>query len=283
MNFRNRRLGFVCAALLCTFFPDRSASADLLQITVTNDQGVGGLALTPLWVGLSNGTFGTFNVGSNLNGTPLEVLAELGSTAPITSAFSGFGPRATIGGGSLLPGASASTLLNVMNPGTTRFLNYASMIIPSNDLFIGNPNSVVIALFNASGQLIDANGNLTTTRTLSISGSQIWDAGTEVNAINDGGAFVAGVDATGGTPENGTAQLLFGGPMDNSAYLNSLVGVNTAAGYTVSQLLTANSSIATLTFTVVPEPSSTILAGVGIVSVLGASRIRRGFRGGRTA
>lgn len=278
MTLRNSRRGLVGAALLISLCLGQPARADLLQITVTNNQGVGGLSLTPLWVGLSNGTFGTFNAGSNLQGSPLESLAELGDTTAITSAFSGFGPQATIGGGPILPSASASTLLNVMNPGTTRFLNYASMIIPSNDLFIGNPNSVVIALYNASGQLIDAGGNLTASRTLVITGGMIWDAGTEVNAINNGGAFVSGVNALGGTQENGTAQLLFGGGVDNSAYLASLVGVNTPAGYSVSQLLTANSPIATITFTAVPEPSSLTLVGLGMGGALGFSGVRRLLR-----
>lgn len=283
MRSRTSRLFAFAATLAAVIGFGPSAPADMILVTVSSSQAAGGLAITPLWIGLSNGSFNSFDIGGNANGGPFEALAELGDATPLTNAFLGFGPQTVIGNGPILPGSSASAIIDVPTPEGTRYLNYASMIVPSNDLFIGNANADQILLFNGSGQLIDASGNVAATRTIVITGNNVYDAGTEVNDVQNGGAFVTGVDALLGTSENGTIQRVFGGPVDNSAYLASLVGTATPAGYTVIQLLTASSPIATITFSAIPEPSSLTLAAVGFVAIAVARQRRRLVRRDRAS
>ena len=139
------------------------------------------------------------------------------------------------------------------------------MIVPSNDLFIGNGDPLGIELFDAGGNF---NGPLTVT----VFGSNVWDAGTEVNNVGDGPAFVMGVDATAGTDENGMIALFL---PDIGNYLNTLLGQTTAAGYDISQLFGAGDVIATIEIQEVPEPSTLALAGIGIVLALAAARRRQ--------
>lgn len=61
-------------------------------------------------------------------------------------------------------------------------LSYASMIIPSNDAFIGNHNPQGIELF-------DVAGNFNGKKIITILGSMVWDAGTELNTEMDA-AFI---------------------------------------------------------------------------------------------
>ncbi|MFO0956048.1 MAG: spondin domain-containing protein [Isosphaeraceae bacterium] len=257
-------------------FVARAASADQIRITVTNEQPGGGFAIAPVWIGLHNGSYTSFSAGDNLDGRPLQTVAELGSTAAITAAFAPFGPQTTVGGAPHLPGTSATSILDVASPSTTRFLNYAAMVVPSNDFFFGNDAAHTLTLFNASGQLIDANGQLTASRTIQIFGSGIWDAGTEVNNIAFGAAFIAGDNAADHVAEGGTVQSVFGGPADNSAYLNSISGRLTPAGYNISHLISPGDLIATIRISAVPEPSSIVLCGLGLLAPIGlALRARR--------
>jgi len=71
------------------------------------------------------------------------------------------------------PGDAASaqyTLDSEMN----RYASFMSMIIPSNDAFIGNHNPQGIELF-------DVAGNFKGKKIITILGSMIWDVGTELN------------------------------------------------------------------------------------------------------
>lgn len=267
---------FPLIALGAAALGERPARADLLKITVTNAQPGGGFGIAPVWIGLHDGSFSSFSQGDNLAGRPLQTVAELGSTAAITAAFAGTGPQTTVGASPYVPGASASALLDVIDPATTRYLNFAAMVVPSNDFFFANDSAHVITLFNAAGQLIDANGAATGTRTIQIFGRSVWDAGTEANNIDFGAAFIAGDNATDHVVEGGTAQLVFGGPNDNSAYLSSIAGKLTAGGYNVSHLISPGDLIATIVITAVPEPSSLSLGMTGLLIPLGwAARNRR--------
>lgn len=251
------------------------AQAEQIHISVTNSQPGGGFAFSPVWFGLHDGSFSSFNAGDNLAGQPLQAVAELANTGPITSAFAGAGPETTVGSAPIMPGVTRTADLKVGDPATTRFLNFASMVVPSNDFFFGNDNAHPLALFDTSGHLIDANGHTTRERTILVFGRNVWDAGTEVNDPSFGAAFLVGVDITDHVAEGGTAQLVFGGPTDYSSYLNSINGRATPGGYDISHLISRDDLIATIRISAVPEPSALSLAAVGLAGTFGAGWVRR--------
>jgi hypothetical protein len=235
-----------------------TAPADPILISVTNEQPAGGFAFTPVWFGVHDGTFDLFDPGGPAS-PALEAVAELGDTGPLMTAFAGRGPQTTLASGNalppFLPGQTAATVLDVASPGVRRYLSFASMVVPSNDLFVGNPNPLALPLFDAAGAFLGP-------RTIQVFGRMVWDAGTEVNAITDGGAFLVGVDATQGTPENGLARLFFDDPAAGG-YLTSILGRPTPAGAT-SRAFGPDDLIATIRVTAVPEPSTIVLAALGL-------------------
>ena len=113
----------------------------------------------------------------------IEAVAELGNTSPLTAVFSGAGPQTTVGSAPYVPGATASALLNVNDPTVHQYLSYAAMVVPSNDFFMGNANPLAFRLF-------DSGGNFLGPLTIQVYGRHVWDAGTEVDNINFGAAFI---------------------------------------------------------------------------------------------
>ena len=69
-----------------------------------------------------------------------------------------------------------------LNPDNNRYFTYAAMVVPSNDAFIGNHNPWAVELF-------DAAGHFTGKKIITVLGSQVWDAGTELNTEMDA-AFI---------------------------------------------------------------------------------------------
>lgn len=262
-------LGYLSLTLLLAATASPLAAAEL-EFTITNHSTAGGNAFSPVWLGIHDGTFDTFDTGSSASAA-VEAVAELGNTAPITADFAGQGPQTTLdsAGGPFFPGASASTTVSVANPTTERYLSFLSMIVPSNDLFMGNDNPTGIELF-------DAGGNFVGPLTITVLGSNVWDAGTEVNDATDGAAFIMGSDATLGTTENGTIAL-FLGQAGAADYINSILGLTSATGYEFTELVPADGVLATIEISEVPEPSTLVLAALGISGlVVTVWRRRRG-------
>ena len=267
-----RLVAFATAVAWLAGAPARAA---LLQISVTNDQPVNaGFGISPVWVGLHDGTFATFTPGG-ASSSALQAIAELADTSKMTAAFAGHGSQTTVGSAPIIPGASATTTLDVANPAADPYLSFASMVVPSNDFFFGNPNPKGFQLFGPSGQFIGPT-------TIQIFGTNVWDAGTEVNNINFGAAFIAADDIADHVAEDGTIQLVFGGANDLTSYLNSISGKATPAGYDISHLISPADLIATIQITAVPEPSTFVLGSIGIVAGLGWGRVRS-IRRGRAA
>ncbi len=111
----------------------------------------------------------------------MERIAEDGNAQPLMDAFEASdasGVQTLVVNSGEVPvyapgeGRRVTLMLDPMNP-NHRYLSFASMVIPSNDAFIGNDNPTAFPIFNESGELV-FNGVLTM-------GSMIYDAGTEVN------------------------------------------------------------------------------------------------------
>ena len=264
-------------ALVVASFAAREAGASQVRVTVTNELDAGGFFFTPVWLGLHNGTFDSYNAGETLNPdfSFSERLVEEGFTDTITSAFATSNPSGlqgtllSAGAPPFGPGQSASMDFNVTDPTSQRYLSYMSMIVPSNDLFFGNDDPTEYELFDAAGNF---NGPLT----ILVLGQDVFDAGTEANDPADGGAFIAGVDMALGTPTSETITRFLVLP-GSGADLDELIGLVTASGDTISLPFTNTSLIASISIQAIPEPSSILLVsmGVGAVGVAGTIRRRR--------
>jgi len=157
---------------------------DLVEITITveNLSPENGTALTPLWFGLHDGDFDTYDRARPVS-NGLESLAEDGDTAGISSEFiasgTGFVDGTITGDSGATPGiidvgeTTSLTFTVDRSLASSRYLNYASMVLPSNDAFVANGNPL-------AHQIFDANGNFTGADFV-ISGDEVLDAGTEVN------------------------------------------------------------------------------------------------------
>jgi hypothetical protein len=259
------RIGAAVAAILITS-PSRAAQ---IQFTVTNDQPTGGFALAPVWFGVQNGSFTTFTPGSTAS-SAIATLAQFGNTTPLTDLFNSLnvGVDTTLtSGGSLvqfLPGQSNSTVLNVSNPSVDQYLSYAGMVVPSNDFFQGNATPL---------QIFNPNGTFKGPMTIYVYGSNIWDSDTEAQSTTTALTFIAGqTPGTGTQITNGAVTTV----LPNSAsFLQSIDGLTTAAGYTITNIPTSDQLIATIQINSVPEPASIALFGMGIVGLVVISRSRK--------
>jgi PEP-CTERM motif/Spondin_N len=260
------RIGAAVAAMLIA----SSARAAQIQFTVTNDQPTGGFALAPVWFGLQNSsTFSPFTPGSSAS-SAIASLAQTGSTAALTSLFSGMGPETTLTSGNTIaqftPGQSNSTILNISNPSADQYLSYAGMVVPSNDFFQGN--ATALQIFNANGSFIGP-------MTIHVYGSSIWDSDTEAQSTTTALTFIAGQNpGTGMQIGNGMITSLFSEP-NATTFLNSIIGLNTIAGYTITNVPTSGELLATIQINSVPEPTSIVLFGMGVIGLVVVGRSRR--------
>lgn len=227
-----------------------AVSAQNVTVTFENLQSPTGLAFTPVFLGLGDGSFDLFDAGGTAS-AGLEMLAEVGQSGQLTGEFEAADPAgqsATTSGGPVLGGSSVSQSFDVSDTGANRFLTFATMVVPTNDLFVGNAEGI---------EIFDADGNFVGPITIEIFGANVWDAGTEVNNADDGAAFLQGIDGAAGTAEGGTIRLFTEVPGYNE-YLDSLLGRTTEPGFAVESVFSASTPIARLT--IVPAPATLALA-----------------------
>lgn len=231
---------------------DEVGSGTAIRVTVTNTQTDGGTFRTPIWFGFHDGeTFDLYTEGEHAS-TGLERLAEDGSIEGIAAEFNAQtgenGVDGTVVGtegvpGPIDPGESASLTLDV-NPAQVGqgFFTWGTMIIPSNDAFLSVPDNPL------ADPIFDEHGNFIGPLTIERRGSDVLDAGTEVNTEEDA-AFINQTAPNTGVDENGvvTTHPGFNGSLGNpDATPVNILGGQTAPGTIVDPLVgdfTANDDL----------------------------------------
>lgn len=229
-----------------------AASAAVLQIEITNNQNADGLYLTPLLSVFHNGSFDSFDAGKPAS-PQVELLAEEGDPSGVAGLAGAAGatygvvtgPKGFGGAPVIDPGETAYLNLSV-DPTKDRYFSFLSMVIPSNDTFIGNDNPVAYEIF-------DAVGAFTGIGPISVYDLDAWDAGTE---LNDG--FGAPFNTAGGTATDANG-VITPAP-DGLFFLN---GQETVAGTTVD-LGEGRNLLATIAISEVPLPAGFPLLLVGL-------------------
>jgi hypothetical protein len=237
-----------------------------IRVSVTNEA-QSDFFLTPLWFGFQEGSFDFFDAGSAASAS-LEALAEEGAVGGLTNDFANApvpghiqgvaaNPAGFPGAPVIDPGETADGFATPINTAAYQYFSFASMLIPTNDTFIGNDDPFAYKVFDDSGNINDASG----TFTIQIFGSDLWDAGTEVND-GLGAAFSTGGGVA--TDELGTVSA--------GSDLSNFIGLNTPAGTTITDTLDPGELLATIRISIVPAPASASLLGL---AGLGAMRRRR--------
>lgn len=180
-----------------------TAKAATIQVTVESLTPNNGTFLTPVWTGFHNGNFDIYNRGE-VASPGLESIAEDGDFSSLSAEFlasgAGIVDGAVFGEPVIAPGTIATATFELDETlASSRYFSYASMILPSNDAFVANGNPL-------AHQIIDDNGNFIGADFI-ISGSEVLDAGTEVNDEGETTtAFFGQSEPNTGRTEGGTVE-----------------------------------------------------------------------------
>ena len=251
-----------------------SAHATSVKVTVTNTAGEGGIALTPFYFGFHDGTTDLFDAGERAS-FGVETLAERGNFAPLRDERLAF-QDSSVGGtafgtdigapGPLDPGESASFIVD-LDAISNRFLFFASMLLPSNDTFLGVDDSTQFSLF-------DDDGNFLGNQTIDVTGEFAYDAGTEINDASEtgGAAFVVGRSSAEGADENGV--------IHKAESLSDFIGLELANGSVFSsdtrfELDPTDFLFAQIEIQEVPIPPAMILMAAGVAGLSSVARRRK--------
>jgi len=175
-----------------------------VRVVIENLAPENGTWLTPTWIGFHDGGFDTFDVGTAADES-VERLAEDGNAGPLQDrheiASNGVNQgvlAGDLGNPQLAPGETATRTF-VLDPTDARnhFLSYASMVIPSNDAFIGNDIADQHRILTTGGSFLGA--------LITVDGTAVLDAGTEVNdEVPEHTAFFGQTEPDSGEEEGGT-------------------------------------------------------------------------------
>lgn len=253
------------------------AGADVIdvRVTVENLAPEFGTYQTPFWVGFHNGGWDGFNAGSGASAA-LERLAEDGNVSPFSDMFNASGNGALDGfipgpDGVYAPGGIASAIFSIdTDDPQARYFSFASMVIPSNDAFVGNDDPLAHQIFGKNGKFLGADFFLT--------GANVWDAGSEFNdEIPENTAFFGQTEANTGVTENGVIRQHAGyiGSFGNPGGTQSILADPQFAG---ADFTLPGYPIARITISAVPAPGA--LALLGFAGVFGKPRRRRGVTKG---
>lgn len=256
----------ILAAALATALVAPAAHAIQVRVSITSLIPTQGAELTPVWVGFHDGYFDTYNLGEAAS-PALERLAEDGNTAPITAAFSaaGYDKQATLQGTAIgsprfEPGDTTSFVFELDgNNLDHRYFSLLSMVVPSNDAFIGNANQFGHRIFNDDGSFKGDD--------FIVMGAGVRDAGTEFNdEIPANTARLGQTVPNTGITQNGVV----------TTHAGFLPGGNVLAAFPNADFKQPGYRIAHVQISAVPEPETyaMLLAGLGLVGFK-AARSRR--------
>ncbi|NET05243.1 MAG: PEP-CTERM sorting domain-containing protein [Symploca sp. SIO2B6] len=283
------------AALSSTMTMTSTANAITLNLSVENLSPENGAVLSPVWFGLHDGTFNTFDPGSpassaieaiaedgltglefstpgfSFDNTPLEGLNLNNTPIPLSSTIANLFTQSSgttndvIQGKifenalGLFPGDAATVKINLDDNliANNRFFSYVSMLIPTNDGFIGDDEPIEI--FDAEGNFIGAD--------FIVLGSDVWDAGTEVNDESLSSLPFSLEVLAQGEDENGVVEKFPGFTGDE---IFSFIPSLSNADFTVEDYQVARIRVTQVTESV-PEPTTTI----GLFALGGLFVLRR--------
>lgn len=171
-----------------------------LRVSVRNDSDFGGTALTPFFTGFHDNSFDIYNLGE-ASSPGLEALAEDGNNDVIVAelaAADGDAQSVNVAGanGPIDTRELAATTITV-NGASNGYVAFASMLLPSNDAFVGTADAV---------QLFDDAGNFLGAQEFDLNGTEVRDAGTEVNTELDA-AFINQTAPDTGETEDGVVTI----------------------------------------------------------------------------
>lgn len=249
----------LASALLAAGAASQAALVDV-TVTVHNLQPAHSVSFAALQLGFNNGSFDSFNIGEVAT-APIISVAEAGTGLAWHAAFAAADPGATRGTvmGRVDPGTGPRTGTFRVDTSLNRYFTFASMVVPSNDFFIGNDDPMAYLLLGLDGNLLIPS--------ITVGARDIWDAGSEV--FDPAAAAFVG---TGPLRRAQNSVVAF-----NFAEFAAFNGLMTAAGYTFNSALTADSDVYRIDFSVtaVPEPGTYALMAAGLLSVGFIARRRR--------
>ncbi len=268
------------------------ANATTLKVTIESLAPANGAVVTPLWFGLHDGSFDSFDSGSAAS-TGIMHLAEDGivgleGTVPgvvdyllanglnpavlpppdntIAGIFANSAAGANGGVQGIItdvpigigPGQTFSSKIRINDATQNRYFSYGAMFFPSNDAFIANGNPLAWEIFDGSGKFKGAD--------FIIGRNDIWDAGTEVNTETPDDVPFTFDRVIFGTDENGVITPHAGFlPAGSGGVLDFNNGQFANADFTNNP----NYQLARITVTQVPEPSAILglftIAGLGLL------------------
>lgn len=272
MNKPSRTL--VCNALRglagFAFLAGAHSYAANFKITVENLATDDGLWFSPVFFGFHDGSFDLFDPGTTAdNFSGIEMLAEQGDSSGLAARFgsdanAGAKQHVLLGqdGASGPPDAlfapsnfnpdfsSVNSFVISLDPTANRFLSFASMVVPSNDAFLSNPNPLAYELFSPSGVF-------NSTLQINLFGSNIWDSGTELND-EMGAAF----SRLGGISTDTSAAIALHEGLDD------FIGTPIAVGPDLGHAFSDNTPIARITVEQVPDHTP-FAASLGALALIG--------------
>lgn len=217
-----------------TLAPSEPEPVNAVTVTIENLSPANGTNLTPVWVGFHDGEFDIYN--RDEAATPgLESLAEDGSADLLGDEFdqSGHGYLdGVVGTAPIAPGKVMSQVFDLDEDARAEtYFSYASMLLPSNDFFVANGDPLAHRIFDDEGNFIGAD--------FFIVGSQVLDAGTEVNdELAESTAFFGQSAPNTGTTEEGVVTAATGFIPDGRILSAEqfAAGDFTAEGYQVARV-----------------------------------------------